>query len=284
MIKCRPKILIFKKSITFTLLLIVSQLSFSQIDLKKELLNSKIIKTDWISLEKTDTISELNETLYLTHFQYGQYRDWGYAIWQDIKNTFNLLWLQLDSSDYPPHTFSCVDFNSDNKMDLLLLAGEDEEFYTRVFINYSKEYYSHDNFVLKYYNDYVYSSILDIDQDGKPEILDSGINPIYRDSSIFYLTSEQEKELSNIYDSMTQSNNFNNFTYGVPGSYKIYNMFLEDEIVIYQFINNNFIDNTRLFKDHIIWRIKFLTDLKKDPRNDSKHIDALIEYFKIKLN
>lgn len=275
---------ISKKSIILTLLLSLSILSFSQIDLKNELLNSKFIKTDWISLEKTDTISESNKTLFLTHFQYGQNRFWGYAIWKEVKNKFNLLWFQLDSSSYPPHTFSYIDFNGDDKIDLLLLAGEDDEYFTSVFINNTKKRYSPDNYLLKYNNEHNYSTVLDIDKDGRPEILDSEFSLDQLESPIFYLTPEQKQELSDIYDSMTQNKSYHNFTYGVPGSYKIYNMFLEDQIVIKQYIINNFIDNTSLFKDHINWRIKFLTDLKKDPRNDKKQIDNLIEYLISKLN
>lgn len=270
------------KSALTVIFIVISQIAFSQIDLKRELLNSDQIKTNWISLSETDSIFQSNEFLYLTRFQYGPNRYRGYAIWQNRENNFNLIWFQLDSSDYPPHTFSYVDFNGDKKADLLELAGGDEEFFTNVYVNNSKETYAPDNFILMYTNHHVYSTILDIDNDGKPEILDSESLPQY-DSPFFYITQDQKKELSDKYDSMTKNNGYKNFTYGVPGSYKFHNLFLQDSIIIHQFVMDRFIDNTKIFKDHLSWRIKFLNQLKYDPRNDSKYIDNLIKYLKIKL-
>lgn len=272
------------KSVIKMILMVLPQLSYSQADIKDELLKSSYIKANWISLIDTDTISQSGDSLYLTRFLYGTYKFRGYAIWENKENAINLLWSQLDSSDFPPHTFSYVDFNDDKKMDLRLLAGEDEEFFTRVYINQTKKTYSLNNFVLKYSNDNVYSTILDIDNDGTIEILDSKNNSDLNESPNIFLTPNQEKELSKVYYSMSRENAIYNFSYGVPGSYKFYNMFLMDSIRIHQYIKGRFIDNTRTFSDHLSWRIKFLTQLKNDPRNDSKYINNLIKYLKTKQN
>ncbi len=269
--------------IKITILLILNSiLTFSQIDLKKELMNFDVLKIKDLRIISTDTAISKNEKMFITHFNDHNVKS-GFIIWENRNQAFKPLWFQLDSSDFPPHTFTYIDFNQDGKLDFLILSGREDYFNTRAYINNSTNHFSLENFELKYENRNCYSSLVDINNDGICEILDSGISgDEHKESKQFFYTEKQKTELENKYDSITKIH-CNNFTYNLPEYFKIINSFISNKIIIFQFINGKFLDNTKNYKHYIEWRIHFLTELKNDPRNDKKLIDDIITYLNNKI-
>ena len=264
--------------------IIIDSTAALQVDVEKELLHFDSLKVNSIKVLSTDTIASKPSPLFVTHFQYNDSFQ-GFIIWENKTSLFKPIWFQLDSSSFPPHTFSYADFNNDGKMDLLILSGEEDEYLTEAYINYSTDnHYSRNNFVSKYKNNNDYSTIIDINQDGKPEILDSGHKGDEHNESLeVFLTTSQEEELKEKYDTATKNKNFNNFTYGVPEKSGIYNSFITEKVKIFEFTNDHFVDNTNQYKEHIKWRIKILTELKSDSRNNIKQIDKVITYLTDKI-
>ncbi|WP_242920930.1 FG-GAP repeat domain-containing protein [Pontibacter liquoris] len=248
-------------------------------DLVNSLSNSSLIGSKTNKVLSTDTISD---NLYLTQYISGN-RFLGTVIWTIENGDFNPLWQEKDSSDFPPHTFSFVDFNNDGRKDLTVLFGQEDVYGTDVYLNQSAKTYSKDNFKLAYQNWNDYLVIVDIDGDGVPELLDSGYEGTeHVEGPEFFLTDEVRERIHQKYDEIAHVKGANNFHFNMPNHFKVFNSFLLDSIKVVGFENGEFVDKTCRYQDYLDWRIAILKQMKSDGRNDSKRIEGLINYLEKK--
>ncbi|GHA78567.1 FG-GAP repeat domain-containing protein [Pontibacter akesuensis] len=247
------------------------------VSLYQGLSESAIIGTTRNQIVSTDTISD---NLYLTRY-IGDNRFLGTVIWTMVRGRFNPIWQLKDSSDFPPHTYSFVDYNSDGKKDVTILSGQEDVFSTDVYLNKSTTTYSTDNFESVHRNWNNYSVIVDLDGDGVPELLDSGneqVEPEERPE--FFLSDDVKSEIDRKYVEIAQVKGANNFHFNMPQRFRVSNSFLMDSIKVMGCEDEKFIDKTCNYQDYLDWRIGILEQLEKDSRNDTKYVNALISYHK----
>jgi hypothetical protein len=255
--------------------------STQDFDLVNSLSNSSIIGSSTNRVLSTDTISD---NLFLTQY-ISENRFLGTVIWTIENGDFNPIWQEKDSSDFPPHTFSFVDFNNDGRKDLTVLFGQEDVYGTEVYLNQSAKTFSKDNFKRAYQNWNDYLVIVDIDGDGVPELLDSGYKGTeHVEGPEYFLTDEVRKRVHQKYDEIAQVKGANNFHFNMPNHFKVFNSFLLDSIKIIGFEKGSFADKTCRYQDYIDWRIAILKEMKSDSRNDSKRIEDLISYLEKKKN
>jgi len=283
------------KAFLLILFLLYFAQASSQTKLLYELSHLEKEKFNNISVIKTDTVEENNKYLFFTHFTCISGDDSSFyytVVWKNDNRMFKLLWYGARSygfEDYP-HTFSYIDFNQDGKTDLLLLSGLETYFHTRAYLNCSADTFSENSFKLIFETYNNYSVLSDINDDGKPELINLSEKKFEETDPTTYqpvhYTDALKKRLCNKYDSITKNKKFCNFKYGYeknPESYKEINSFVTDKITISEYNNGSIIDNTGKYEEYIKWRINFLIELKNDERNSKKMLDETIIYLKSKI-
>lgn len=248
-------------------------------NLLQSLSNSSVVGSASNKILSTDTISE---NLFLTQYV-SENRFLGTLIWTKERGKFNPIWQLKDSSDFPPHTFSFVDYNNDGRKDLTLLFGQEDVYGTDVYLNEASKTFSKDNFKLVHQNWNDYSVIVDLDGDGLPELLDSGNEQTEQvETPKFFLSDEVRKEVERKYDKIAQVKGANNFHFSMPNHFRVFNSFLMDSIKVMGFENGHFTDKTCRYNEYLDWRISLLKQMDKDSRNDKKTINGLISYLEKK--
>ncbi|MFD2515434.1 FG-GAP repeat domain-containing protein [Pontibacter locisalis] len=248
-------------------------------NLESSLSNSAVIGSSTNKILSTDTI---RDNLFLSQYV-SENRYLGTVIWTKENETFNPIWQDKDSSDFPPHTFSFVDFDRDGRKDLTLYFGQEEVYGTEVYLNQSSKDYRKENFKLAYQNWNDYSVIVDIDGDGVPELLDSGYEGTeHVEGPEFFLTDDVREQVHQKYDQIARVEGANNFTFNMPNYFKVFNSFVMDSIKVFAYDNGRFTDKTCMYTDYLDWRIGILKQMGTDNRNDSKRINELISYLEKK--
>ncbi len=190
--------------------------------------------------------------------------------------------LEAKNLEFGYHNVFWSDFNNDGIEDLFILSGYEDYFSTYIYIGNS------DNPELSkiYENNTIYSMVLDIENDKHPEFIESSDSNICR-SSIFppfvpasllpLVTAEYEKVVGE-YDKA-------NFTFNMPEHFPLFNLQLLNKIRIYRIEEQQVVDVTSEYPEHINWRIHFLKKILK--HNDDKcvmYLNGLIDYLESILN
>lgn len=230
------------------------------------------------------------------------------------KKTLNLIWNKQFNGDTYPHSYSWFDFNKDGKSDLFFLLGFESVSETYLYIsNIKTESFSNKNFILVYENKDAYSSLMDFDKDGFPEILDSGDNdakqlrqscsrgvensiqeiPRYTEISetsldSFYalpsINAEIGEEIISEYQKLVGHYGKSNFDYHMDNyNYYIHmGMFLPVRVI--KVIGMKATDISRKFPEHYKWRINIINEIKDT--NDiscSDQLEFLVKILKQNL-
>jgi hypothetical protein len=83
-----------------------------------------------------------------------------------------VLWIYLHNGDCPPHEIRWLDFDGDGREDIFFHAGFEDVFTTHLYLNRVRSSrYAVSHFAQAYENDDVYAVVVDLDADGRPELL-----------------------------------------------------------------------------------------------------------------
>ncbi|GAB1858677.1 hypothetical protein MHTCC0001_35170 [Flavobacteriaceae bacterium MHTCC 0001] len=253
-------------------------INLSDISSQKEFENAelKIREIDTITLKPYElvygTISDKTTQ---------KYGGSGIIILSKKKSTNKVLWHYFDPSDFPPHTFSFIDFNGDGKKDLYMYSGFEDVFNSSLFIN-QIEKNSKQPFTNIYNNDYSYCSLIDINKDNLPEIINTIAQFKDEDASMFIEIDQNTREKINLeYDRIIGVFDKYNFDYNMPTAYKNISINILDEINILSVDKDNkVVDITANYKEHRKFRVDALKSLKNVSNEFKPWIDRLIAKYK----
>lgn len=227
-------------------------------------------------------ISELDSLRFPPYFvysyNYSHKRSYGGGILISEKkfNKETVIWNYMKDGDFPPHVSTWFDFNGDGKKDLFFLEGYEDEFVTKLYVNNIKDNQdANNNFKVLYKNNNCYATIIDIDGDSKPEIIEG-----FADGELlsYEISDGVRNEINKEYDRIVGDFDKYNFTYNMPKIYKQFNLFLLSKFKILKIKNSEVVDVTRNYKKHLLWRKEIL--LKVETLNDKtkETINSLVDY------
>ena len=89
-----------------------------------------------------------------------------------VAKSSTVLWLYLHDGDFPPHQVHWADFDGDGREDLFFYAGFEDVATTHLYLNrIASDTYGVSQFARGYSNDEVYATVVDVDGNGRPELL-----------------------------------------------------------------------------------------------------------------
>lgn len=195
------------------------------------------------------------------------------------------VWSSDWRGDFQSHSIAWIDFDGDGQLDLRLLAGEEEEYSTFIYLWRVKgDQFESDSMKKVYQTMNDYSVILDIDHDGRPEILDSGHSVQTRpelmcaqDGSELLIPRKLRAEIAREYDRGVGK--FNDFNFGLPGSDDAWSLRLFDPFNIYSLADGQLNNVTFKYPKHIKWRLSVLRQIREaNPVARAHQLDELIAY------
>lgn len=255
------------------------------------LLMSERFKYSKLKIHNIDTSSfKPYKIIELTLFDYSEnarpnnYQGSGVIIIDESAKYNKYVWSYIDyNSDYPPHTFSFIDFNNDGKKDLFVYAGFEDVFMSELFLN-QISLNCNNPFKLVYRNSNAYSTLIDINNDGIPEIL----NPIYKVESEYeeyineYEYGNNTTDFINVeYDRVVGEFDKYNFDYNMPNYYKGISLKLLNKVSILSIENDTILDVSANYPEHFNFRIEALKSFKNLSNKMRIQIDSLIMESKI---
>lgn len=254
-------------------------------DLFRELIISERFRNSQVKINEVDSTSIKPLVAYRITLRNENDPNSGYEGYQgsgtiiiNPELKFNqLVWSNMDLvSDFPPHTFYFIDFNGDGEKDLIQYSGFEDVFDTEIFINRTKGN-NRELFRSVFRNDINYSSIIDLDHDGSPEIINVidqvgwSPTPGYNipQSTIALIEKEYDRIIGQ-YDQFT-------FRYGMPKVYKQFAVNLMDDIEILKISGDSIINVSSQFPSHFDFRLKALSTIKVESDEMKSWISKLIE-------
>lgn len=174
------------------------------------------------------------------------------------------------------HTVKWMDFNGDGLLDLWVLSGEEDEYLTELFLSQKGALNSSQNqtprfnqraLVKRYESNTSYSSLLDVDGDGLPEILDDGLKAKSEEDSLC-VYGEKPLELGNgvfeaastQYQGLAGRFAQDNPTYAMPAVYEALALKLFAPVRLLKVSKSGKLIAASLPVEHLKWREAVLTD------------------------
>lgn len=234
-------------------------------------------------LNKKVTISKVDSSSYpdhkIFHFEFtsGSYKsmgDYGRGI-ALTKNDSIITW-KLEYGDYTSHTFNWIDFDNDGDNDLYTFAGEEEYFSSRLYLNVG------DSLKEIYNNTLCYCPLIDINNDGTPEILNtnnSAVVEVDYDSEL-NLTDDQQSKISKEYDAIVGKFDQNNFKYNMPKFYKLFSMDILSSVTILELANGELIDVSKDYPEHFCFRIELLQSIESPSKRVVQVVKTLTSEYR----
>jgi len=165
-------------------------------------------------------------------------------------------------TDYPPHTEVRNDLNADGIADYFYLTGSEDYANTCVYLGEKKG--AKKTFKLVYEDKDAYDVILDLNGDGKPELLAPEIpksNGLEDICPVDAIPNDLREKTTRLYEKWAKGFESYNFTYEMPAFYPVYNLFLPYKVKIYSFQKNGLRDVTRRMKDYLELKTEVLNAL-----------------------
>ena len=208
-------------------------------------------------------------TLWFTYQMRGQ--EWpygsGFALWLDIDGDRAPRWWYLHRGDSGPGQIFWADLNDDRRSDIYFLAGEEDVYSTYLFVNRGDaSAFTDSAFTLAYSSENDYSTLVDLDADGTPEIIDSG-HPgdqhvdFPPGCDILEIPPDVRDDAAREYRRIVGAFGGANFDYGRSGS-ELEMLHLLDPVRILRARGAGVEDVTRDFPDHLRWRAGLLERLR----------------------
>lgn len=212
----------------------------------------------------------------IVHNEYG----WGMALF-NTSNPQKMISHHINYTPNPPHTLHWLDFDGDNDLDLYTYTGEEEYFLTQLHMNL-KDQVGYDSITNTpiFTNNETYCALLDVNQDGIPEILDSKnqikywnmVEDFEFDSLTYQTLNKEYNRLVGQFDSC-------NFDYAMPEHYKVFNMILLSKACLLRLKDGKLIDISTQESKHFCVRKELLDRIQKNnthlPDSFSQSLDSL---------
>lgn len=263
-----------------TLLLFNPFLSFgisSAIDSFPETLNraelNKILRTKFPD-EQIATIKDVSSNFILATTAQKP----GFVVFKKQKKSAELIWRfsKPEFGDLIFNKISLLDFNNDNFSDIIICVGDEASFYTYIFI------YNQGQFEQAYSKYAKYPTIVDLDANGKPELLVNTYSNLEKEIPFWYQGFDKHKdELNAIYSKIVSKNK--NWSYHPDYPWEALHICFPIQIM--EMENGQFIDTTKRYPKHLKERIQFLNKIKtKLPPTELEGCNQVIEQLQQYLN
>lgn len=208
-------------------------------------------------------------------------------------NSSQPIWSMDWGGDFQPHSRAWIDFDGDGQRDLFFFAGFEDVFATHLYLwRVRKNGFRSDALVEVYSNDNDYSVLVDMDNDGRPEILDSGHTG---NDHVEYQCGEQEWDkpaipesvrsaLATEYRKLAKEFDQFNFNYNMPDAYPVFSISILDPIMIFRIEMSKVVDVTEQYPDHLLWRLNMLLEIRKaNSEKCVELVDSTISYVEGRL-
>jgi len=174
-----------------------------------------------------------------------------------------------------PHTRVEADLNGDRIPDLFYLAGEEELFQTCIFLGEKRK--GAVKMSLRHSHSGAYDTVLNITGGKRPQILvASDIVEACGESHGQDLMSERLKEeIRERYRKWSKGYEEFNFTYQMPEFFPVHNLFVLNDVKVYQFEGQKKKDVTKKVKEYLALKHHALSEVLKQQEIDGKCRAAL---------
>jgi hypothetical protein len=173
------------------------------------------------------------------------------------------------NGESPPHTVRWLDFDGDGRRDLLVLWGDEDEEGTSIFLDRAGSHARDQAFVAAYENRGQYAGVLDLDGDGRPEIVQPdawrGGETEEWPCADMEPPADVRAQAAQEYRRLTRGVRDANFTYGEEGGYEPTVMALWMPVRILAVRGARAVDVTREHAGHVRWRVGLLQRMRGAP-------------------
>lgn len=190
----------------------------------------------------------------------------GYLIVNESNTQDKVIWYNLIYGDFGPHTFSWIDFDGDGDKDLYHLIGYEDVFDSRLYLNQININPSQP-FKLIYDNKIAYCTLVDLDKDGIPEILNQ-IKKVeegyadYNPALNYKLENKEREKIVEEYDRIIGDFDKCNFDYNMPNAYKEFSISIHADVNILSVKNDTIVDVSENHPKHFCFRADILKNIK----------------------
>lgn len=197
-----------------------------------------------------------------------------------------VVWTHDHPGDFAPHRLVWTDADADRQPDLFFTAGHEDVFETYLFRNRIGGGTAADSaFAMAYRSDTQYTTLLDLDGDGAPELIEGGYpKDLEADDddpcAETPLPAEVHAAAEQEYARRVGAFDAANFRYGLgPGEFEPITLHLMVPIRILQIRDGAPHDATRDFPGHLRWRADLLRQYRASADASCRaHLDGLIRY------
>lgn len=168
------------------------------------------------------------------------------------------VWSKAYINEEADHTFSLVDLNSDKKPDILRLSGYDNEFYSELLMS------SDSGLFYAASSSRDYWAVVDLNQDGIPEILDgNSANPHTAEFVNWQYSDSLRAKIQQKYTQVNTVPGARNYTYNMPDYEAIFNTWPGQKVRIRGWVDGGLQDVTSQYPEYIRWRLEVENELMK---------------------
>ena len=208
------------------------------------------------------------------------------VVWVVSDSTGRVRWVSRHESEYVPHTMLWRDLSGDGLGDVIALSGQEETFESRVFLQRRPDPARGDStlFRLAYEDTSQYATLVDLDGDGRPEVLDPvDFTRAPEDDAAecsVEISDAVTREARGEYERIGRPWHAANFTYGIP-DFAVSTLMLLLPLRIVQFDADSAIDATSRFPDHVRWRLRLLEQVRDaTPDACRAPVDSVVTYWR----
>ncbi|HEX2081339.1 MAG TPA: VCBS repeat-containing protein [Longimicrobium sp.] len=196
-----------------------------------------------------------------------------------------VLWTHDHRGDFRPHELVWLDVDADRDPDLFFTSGEEDVFQTYLFANRAGGSGAADSALsLAYRSGNDYTTLLDLDGDGAPELIDSGHageqhveTPACEEAP---MPDAVKQAAAQEYARRVASFDRANFKYGMD-AFAPLTLHLLDPVRILQVRDGQVRDATRGFAEHLRWRIGVLEQYRALADAGCRaHLDGVIRHLR----
>lgn len=208
------------------------------------------------------------------------------VVWVVSDSTGRVRWVSRHETEYVPHTMLWKDLSGDGLADVIALGGQEEIFESRVFLQRQPDPAHGDSalFRLAYEDTSQYAALVDLDGNGRPELLDpvDFTRAVDEDEAECGpdVSEAVSREARSEYDRIGRPYHAANFTYGIP-DFAFTTLMLLHPLRIVQFDGDTAIDATSRFPDHARWRVRLLEQVRDaTPSACRAPVDSVVGYWR----